>query len=608
MEEKNSRINSILYVILLALPFILMDTGLRFMSRKVHYFRPSAVFASITFSVIWVALILGLVILSGSIIGRIIYFVFFGAFFTMFLANAIYFNLTEYFFSFNLVQMAGEGRSYVGDTMISTSPWIYVYSVPILIIFFYNLIRMKKREVSPVKSFIILLAVFAVIHLFLPITYGKKNTGLDWDTWRNARNVYSNFNDANKDLIICGFYEYTIRDAYMTFLKAEGDKDPEEIAELDEIFATDTPHEKNDHTAMFEGKNLIILQLEGLDSWLLDKKTTPTLYRMQQEGINFSRHYSFYNGGGSTFNSEMAVNTGYVTPMTYTKNGYSFSSNLFPYSMPKLFKEQGYEVNAFHMNTKEYYSRGINYDNWGYDSYRGLMDENEYSQGDLSRELDRELILDEDFYDGIFNHDGPFVDYIITYTPHTPFSANSALGRYYAKNSGIKDYDMPYDEEGMARLFAGETDFFVSLLIDGLKENDLLEDTVIIAFADHYLYTLNDQSIVYKYKHTTGDLINRTPMIIWSPDITPHNVPKINSQLDILPTILNLYGIGYREENYVGSDIFDEKYKGYVFFPDKAWLDADGFVQEGTEEGMALIMKNDYVLKYDYFRELKKNK
>ncbi len=593
----------VIYFLMMAVPFILMDLALRFFARGIHYFRPTAVFPAIMFTVIWIALIIGIVVMTGGWPGRIIYLAVFAAFFTMYLANAIYFNLTSYFFSFNLAQMAGEGGGYVGQTMLSTSPLIYVVGAFVLIIFFYDLFHIKKRDEVNSRGIVVLLVVFLAIHFLLPMAYGKKNSGLEWDTWRNARNVYENFNDSNKDFIICGFYEYTVRDAYMTYLKAEGSRDPEELAELEQIFSTRTKHSKNDYTGTFEGKNLIILQMEGLDSWILDRDTTPTLYQMQQEGINFSRHYSFYNGGGSTFNSEMAVNIGYVTPMTYTKNGYSFSTNRFPYSMPRLFKKAGYEVNAFHMNTREYYSRGINYENWGFDSYRGLMDEHEYAEDDLSRELDRELILDEGFYDGIFKHDGPFVDYIITYTPHTPFSADSELGRYIASANNILPEDMPQDEEGMARLYAGETDLFVRLLIQGLRDNNLLDDTIIVAFADHYLYTLNDQSIVYQYKHATNDLINRTPMIIWSPEIDPHNVGKINSQLDILPTLLNLYGIKYTEENYVGSDIFDPDYEGCVFFPDKGYLDKNGFVQDGTEEGMALIRKNDYVLKYDYFRK-----
>ena len=61
--------------------------------------------------------------------------------------------------------------------------------------------------------------------------------------------------------------------------------------------------------------------------------------------------------------------------MSYTKNAYQFNRNEFPHTLAKLFKEQGYSVNAFHMNDGEYYSRRANYKNWGYDEYYGLKED-----------------------------------------------------------------------------------------------------------------------------------------------------------------------------------------------------------------------------------------
>ena len=82
----------------------------------------------------------------------------------------------------------------------------------------------------------------------------------------------------------------------------------------------------------FKDKNVIFLQLEGTDNWLITKEDTPTLYNMMNNSINFTNHYSYYNGGGSTFNSEFAVNTGFITPLSYTQNAYTFNKNTFPYS------------------------------------------------------------------------------------------------------------------------------------------------------------------------------------------------------------------------------------------------------------------------------------
>ena len=52
--------------------------------------------------------------------------------------------------------------------------------------------------------------------------------------------------------------------------------------------------------------------------------------------------------------------------------------------MANLFKNYGYVINAFHMNTGEYYSRTANYLNWGYNNYYGLQDVNEYKKKDKS--------------------------------------------------------------------------------------------------------------------------------------------------------------------------------------------------------------------------------
>ena len=96
----------------------------------------------------------------------------------------------------------------------------------------------------------------------------------------------------------------------------------------------------------------------------------------------------------------------------------------------------------------------------------------------------------------------------------------------------------------------------------------------------------------------------------------------MNSQLDILPTTLNLFGIDYKEEHYIGCDIMDENYRGYAFFSDYSWYDgrvyvANGVVANGVDEETnyvtqmneqihEVIQKNDLVLKYDYFRQLKR--
>ena len=132
---------------------------------------------------------------------------------------------------------------------------------------------------------------------------------------------------------------------------SKGCENEEELSFLSEEYSKEEIYETNKYTGKYKDNNLIIIQLEGIDDWLITEKDTPTLYKMMNNSINFTNHYSYYNGGGSTFNSEFAVNTGFITPLSYTQNAYTFNKNTFPYSLANLFKNQGYSVNAFHMNT-----------------------------------------------------------------------------------------------------------------------------------------------------------------------------------------------------------------------------------------------------------------
>ena len=353
----------------------------------------------------------------------------------------------------------------------------------------------------------------------------------------------------------------------------------------------------------------------------------PNLVKLRNHSINFKDHYSFVNGGGSTFNSEFMINTGYATPYTYNQNAYTFSKNNFDYSLPNLFKSVGYTVNAFHMNSSEYYSRGLNYKNFGYNSYNGLKDLKTYT--DKSYELDTELLRNEEFNSKIFNVENPnnhnFVSYIISYTAHTPFEKDKGTCSMLLSEEYKNNPDYNPTELDCMKIQAKETDDMIGLLIDNLKEKNLYDNTVLVVYADHYAYTLSDKTILETYKDTETNLINHTDWFIWASDITPVEINKTTSQLNIMPTILNLFNLYVNSNYYIGEDALDSDYLGYVFFNDYSWWDgkryvnASGEIVKGipvTEEYINtmstkinnLIQKNDEVLKTNYFKKLKQVK
>ncbi len=598
-----------------AIPFIMMDLLLRIFICDIDFFPAYYPIPNI-FTLSWIVLFIGIIHSLKGRWGKLAYWILFGLSYAVFLTNTIYFSLTEFCFSFTLLEMSGEGSEYIMDAILGAKPWMYLLLVLVLVVAVFVSRKIHVPDKFESKRLFRTIIAYIVIHIIAVLSLGPANSELKWNTFKNPRNIYDDFSDINKCMKVTGLYEYTVRNFYVTFLKPEEVISSEDREFLDEVYSQPDEKVENLYTGIFEGKNVIFLQLEGMDDWLLTEETTPNLYALMQESINFKNHYSMYTGGGSTFNSEFAVNTGFITPISYIENVYSFHSNTFDYSMARLFKKLGYTVNAFHMNSGEFYSRGVNYNSWGYDNYFGLTDVKNYKHNE--HKLDRELILNKTFYNEMFKQDGKFVNYIITYSPHTPFTTEKEVGKLLAEMYYGEDDIPELTEEECAKLMAGETDYMVGLLMDALKENGLYEDTVIVAFADHYLYTVEDKSILEQYKETDNNLINHTPFFIWSSDIEPEQKNVVTMQTDILPTVLNLFGIEYNSNHYIGNDALANGYKGYVFFSDYSWYDGNVYVLNGeitndktadqeyldmmNEKIGTIIRKNDLTLRYNYFK------
>ena len=614
------------YIFLIFLPFLLMDIIIRSFGNGTNLYKVWNIIPNL-FTITWACLFIGISLSLKSKIGKWVYLGVNILFLIMFLTNGIYYSMTHNFFDFILLESTSEGAPYMMDCIKNCNIWIYIWFVIIIFTIYVGFRKIPKKDNFNYKNVIIVVLIFLLIHLLLPNLYGSANSSLEWNTWQNPRNIYKNFNDANKSMSITGLYEYTIRNFYITFLQTEEEETSEDYEFLMEAFSVNN-NEVNKYTGIFKNKNLIFVQLEGIDDWLLTEKDMPTLYGMLNNSFVFQNHYSYYNGGGSTFNSEFAVNTGFITPLSYTQNAYSFNKNSFPYSMANMFKNQDYVVNAFHMNSGEYYSRQTNYSNWGYDKYYGLLDINDYK--DKSYTLDRELINDVTFQERMFPKDSKFVDYLITYSNHLPFTNTKGVCKLlYDMEMDLDDtVDMGEEssstfvqltEEECIRKQAHETDYMMELLLKKLTELNLIDDTVIVVFTDHYLYTVEDKTILDKYKNTSNNLINKTPFFIWQNNMKRTNIKEVTSQLNILPTTLNLFGINYNPNYYIGSDALSSNYKGIVFFSDYSWYDGNIYVENGviannkssSQEYLDeknyyihyLTKKNDLALKYNVFKK-----
>lgn len=603
------------HVIFMTLSFLILDFILRYYTKDINFYGIYNIAPNL-FTISWVFFMIGVITSFKGKVSKILYSISISICLILFLVHSIYFSYFKNFFDFSSLQYAGEAGAYLVDAIKSSPIWVFITAFIVITLGFFS-VKFIPNEGKKFKwkQFVIVIILFVVTHAFTPSTLGKSVTS--WDAWRNPRNVYNVFNDNNRSMQVAGFYEYNLRNFYVNFLKKEEEVEDENSELLEEKFKEETSDYKNEYTGLFEGKNVIFVQLESIDKFLVTKEIMPTLYSLQNNSINFKNHFSFVSGGGSTFNSEYMVNTGYTTPITLNKGAYTFSKNDYSYSLPNLLKKEGYTVNAFHMNTPEYYSRSVNYKSFGYDSFNSLklLDNGNYYT-DNTFWLDTELINNPTFNELIFNKDQKFASFIITYSAHMPFEVNKGVCSLL-----VEDKETELSEYECLKLQARETDNMLKLLLENLEEKELMDNTVLVLYADHYLYTLNDKTLLDEFKTTENNLINHTTWMIWSNDMKKKNINDVTSQLNILPTVANLFGLEYHPNYYLMPDALGDDYDGFVFFNDYSWYNGKVYVDNGvvTNNGKIseqelleknnlvneLVKINDAVLTTDYFKNIK---
>jgi len=468
--------------------------------------------------------------------------------------------------------------------------------------------QVSRRNVCPA-----LLCVFALSQFLVPRMYNSGPTAIDWDAWRSMSYEYQKFSSSEYDLAITGTYQFVARDAVLSFLPDPNDNKKRECA--DSFFANAPLHNDNVMTGLLKGRNLIMIQLESIDDFVLNETNTPTLARLQSEAICFSEFYTPQYSAGYTFNTEFAAQTG-LYPYTNGSSVSVLSRNAFPYTLANMLSKEGYTANSFHKGSAEFYNRGVIHKAFGYEKYNSATD---YAQSEFEAEDDRFLIDCNAYYEKMI-YNQPFLDFIITYSAHLGYDENDALTtKALNEFPEYSDPSRTYDVNGLyakARL----TDGMFERLLKRLEADGLMDNIVLCVYGDHYAYGLSDRTMLEDYSYAAGGrLLERTPCFIWYKGCEPVTIDKTLQTVDLLPTLANMFNLP--APRTMGRDAFDPDYEGYVIFQNAAsWMNGRAYVENGIvkwNNGMsdeeiqamnAYVQRfheaNDAVLDIDYFRNL----
>lgn len=354
----------------------------------------------------------------------------------------------------------------------------------------------------------------------------------------------------------------------------------EAIKEMHEYFNTQEPTNKNEYTGMFEGKNLIVLVAESFSSLAIREDLTPNLYKLYKEGFQFDNFYTPVFPV-STADGEYITDTSLI-PKEGVWSFKEIVGNYMPYSYANVFENIGYSSNAYHNHTATYYNRDKYIETMGYNSYlavgTGLEDRMNTSRWPNS---DYEMI--NVTMDDYINND-KFLAYYMTVSGHLNYTKT---GNAMVYRNWEQVENLPYSHKAKSYLAANiELDKAVGELIKRLSEAGKLEDTVIVISGDHYPYGLTLEEINELSTYQRDDTFEkyRMPFLIWSGSMKePIKVEKVGSSLDILPTVLNLFGIEYDSRLLIGRDILSNA-SPLVIFSDRSFITDKGRYNAITEE------------------------
>ena len=184
--------------------------------------------------------------------------------------------------------------------------------------------------------------------------------------------------------------------------------------------------------------------------------------------------------------------------------------------------------------------------------------------------------------DDYINSGEPFHAYYMTFSGHYQYNWENAMS---VKNrDAVKD--LPYSEPVKAYIACNlELEYALEYLMQRLEEAGAADRTCIVLTNDHYPYGLTEA----EYNELAGQTLDttfekyRNSFICYVPGLSENIVvDEYCSTADILPTLLNLFGVDYDSRLLAGTDVLSSGIHAVVL-SDKSFLTKTFRYDAGTE-------------------------
>ncbi len=552
--------------------------------------------------------------------------------------NAIYYTFYYSFATFGLLSSLAQAGKVTGSVLekLEFNQFIYLF-IPIIFIIINKYLKHKKyfSEVSKTEKGKVMMAYTLIIGgallLLTVFTIHPKDLSGLAKQW-NREFIVSRF----------GIILYQTNDLIQSLTPKISqlfgyDKAAKEFR--DYYINKDTTVEANQYTNIFEGKNIIFVHMESIQSFLLDlefnnKEVTPNLNKLKNESLYFTHFYPQV-GVGTSSDTEFTLQTSLMPALSGTV--FVSYTDTYYETIAKILKEQGYYTFSMHANRANMWNRAIAHKSLGYDTfyskeyYNVPEDPNDpniiglgLSDTEFFKQSETILETIEDTYSN-------YMGTIITLSNHSPWADIDKFDSIDLTSYVIRDDELIKDTHLEDDPITGNyiksshyADEALGEFINYVKNSSYYDNTVFIFYGDHdarlpkssfdNLYNYNEETgellseddpNYYDYDYYEQQLNRNTPLLIWTKAETyKGEIDYYMGMIDIMPTLANMMGFKYQFG--LGNDIFTIKDDNTIVFPNGNFLTSKVYFNDTKGEYKVLkdvIIDESYIVEHKKYTE-----
>ena len=368
---------------------------------------------------------------------------------------------------------------------------------------------------------------------------------------------------------------------------------------------------QNEYTGMLKDYNLIVMCAESFSPAAIDKDLTPNLYKLTQQGIIFNNYYNTFPN--TTTDGEYALMQGLYPDAGRSKavsSLYASRNSYLPFTLGNVFQSQrGVESFGYHNYRGSYYGRSESHPNMGYTmkfAGDGMTFTTNWPASDLE-------MMEQSVDDYIGKE--PFHAYYMTFSGHYKYDIGT---NEMAKRNWDQVKDLPYSSNAIKAYLSCNIEFdkAIGYLMERLEQAGVADRTAIVIAGDHFPYGLKDSEYAELIGHDIDGFSKfKSTLIFWVGGLEENIVvDEYCCNVDVLPTILNLWGFEYDSRLLAGTDVFSDGTHAAVlvdksFLTDKVWFNAstgeiryqvpESEIPEGYVENMNQLIATRFSISAD---------